>query len=621
MTKLLTIVTVVKNSKENLAAFLRRVKDIKNRDKIELVLIDGLSTDGTIDVIESNSHLISKWTSEPDTGIYDAMNKGIALSSGMYIVLINTDDLIIPDAMTRIIDELSGNSFDIVACAAQMMLNGKKRYLRAPRPLDSAILLRTIPFSHNAAFIRADLYKKIGVYRTDFVIVSDLEFFCRAEKAGAQVKILPITLIESELSGISGRENTLIVEESVQLFRNAYPELSRDFALELFNFRMVYGRSGRHRFDCLAASHFLRESNRLGSDLPRDMKTVVSERPINFVGPGFDILLSRLPRNPEFRRLDAEFIKSRESDANPLITFGITSYNAEATISDTINSLLRQDWPNFEIIIVDDFSEDGTISHIKRFADSRIRLYCNDRNYGVAFSRNRIAMHSRSKYVMFCDDDDISLSQRARACYEKIKSVESQSQCSHVICFTPRKVRPVNADDFYIDAVGRGSPVSGSLIVDYVYAHLLRVSGQAGGDSFYGIDVDRPYAMGTGVGMYPTRLIRALGFNETFRRAEDLEFNLRCADFKERVFFTAIEEPLYIQKITESPEKSKDISFAFYCLLVLTSGSYFFSPRYSPYKVLKGLIRKISSEELRRAMYDMVESSRGFPWPKSRFDS
>lgn len=88
-----SIITVVYNSKKSLATTLESIKKIQYPNK-EIIIVDGNSSDGTKEIIEKNYLDISKWISEPDSGIYDAMNKGIGLSTGEFIWFINAGDKI-----------------------------------------------------------------------------------------------------------------------------------------------------------------------------------------------------------------------------------------------------------------------------------------------------------------------------------------------------------------------------------------------------------------------------------------------------------------------------------------------------------------------------------------------
>lgn len=91
-----------------------------------------------------------------------------------------------------------------------------------------------------------------------------------------------------------------------------------------------------------------------------------------------------------------------------LVSVVIPLYNAEKYIEKTLRSILNQTYSNFEIVIVDDASTDSSIDIVKNICDSRIRLYCNEDNEGIAYTRNRAISLSKGEYIALMDDDDIA---------------------------------------------------------------------------------------------------------------------------------------------------------------------------------------------------------------------
>src|SRR5271157_3624714 len=91
MSPKISIITVVYNGEKVL---LRTIESIANQTfrDIEYIIIDGSSKDGTVGIIENNNHSITKWISEPDKGLYDAMNKGLRMARGEYVLFLNAGD-------------------------------------------------------------------------------------------------------------------------------------------------------------------------------------------------------------------------------------------------------------------------------------------------------------------------------------------------------------------------------------------------------------------------------------------------------------------------------------------------------------------------------------------------
>ena len=108
----ISVITVVLNNKSYIEDCINSVLN-QSYKNVEYIVIDGGSTDGTVDAIRKYEKSISKWISEPDRGIYDAMNKGIALCSGDYIGMLNADDMFSDNSVLQtIIDEFN---FKIIA--------------------------------------------------------------------------------------------------------------------------------------------------------------------------------------------------------------------------------------------------------------------------------------------------------------------------------------------------------------------------------------------------------------------------------------------------------------------------------------------------------------------------
>ena len=134
-------------------------------------------------------------------------------------------------------------------------------------------------------------------------------------------------------------------------------------------------------------------------------------------------------------------IESQRKSAYPLVSVIMPAYNAEKYIDDAISSVLNQNYPNLELIVIDDASTDATVSRIETIDDSRLHLYCNTVNRGIAYTTNRAISNSRGVFIALMDDDDISLADRL--------SVEVEYLMMHPM------VSIVGASTNTIDAEGR----------------------------------------------------------------------------------------------------------------------------------------------------------------------
>lgn len=177
-----TIITVTYNSEKYLQDC---INSIKNQDyyDIEHIIIDGLSTDGTLDIVKRNGNFISKWVSEKDNGMYDAINKGMQMSTGDIIGILNSDDIL---ADTDVISK-------IAECFTNKQINSIYGDLYYVDTLDTNKVLRVwkgqtykrhkfsygwMP-AHPTFYIRRSLVDKLGGYESHYYTAADFEFMTR----------------------------------------------------------------------------------------------------------------------------------------------------------------------------------------------------------------------------------------------------------------------------------------------------------------------------------------------------------------------------------------------------------------------------------------------------------
>ena len=198
---LLTVVTVVYNGALHIE---KAVQSVLSQDylNIEYIIIDGCSSDGTIDIIQSYENKIDYWMSAPDQGIYDAMNKGIMLSRGELIGFLNSDDYYEPGAIRAVIEDYKnkccrgiyyGNSFVIQA-------DLRIRYLS----IGNASLWRGLGFKHQAMFVHRDIHKQFGLYNLAYRIAADYDFVLSAVSKGVKLIHIDKTIVNYSNTGTSG---------------------------------------------------------------------------------------------------------------------------------------------------------------------------------------------------------------------------------------------------------------------------------------------------------------------------------------------------------------------------------------------------------------------------------
>lgn len=178
MNPLLSIITVNLDDRDGLARTLRSVAAQSFSDR-EIVVVDGGSRDGSVDVIRDAGPLVTTWCSEPDRGVYDAQNKGIARARGTYLLFLNSGDaLASTDALERL---LAGPpEEDIVYGDAVIRhLDGRDEAWTFPDRLTFEFLMRE-SLAHPATAIRRSLFERLGPYDATLRIVADYELFLKA---------------------------------------------------------------------------------------------------------------------------------------------------------------------------------------------------------------------------------------------------------------------------------------------------------------------------------------------------------------------------------------------------------------------------------------------------------
>lgn len=205
---LVSIITVVFNAEETIADTLRSVS-LQRYTNIEHIVIDGASTDKTLSVIKRYPH-VAKVISEPDEGIYDAMNKGLSLASGEVVALLNADDHYQHD---RVIDTAVAALYeqDVDACYADLVYVKYDHPAEVVRYWTSRSYEKGLCFSgwmpaHPTLFLRAHVYQQAGLFDTSLRYQADLEFCARIfEKLAITSAYVPEIWVRMRMGGVTNR--------------------------------------------------------------------------------------------------------------------------------------------------------------------------------------------------------------------------------------------------------------------------------------------------------------------------------------------------------------------------------------------------------------------------------
>jgi glycosyltransferase involved in cell wall biosynthesis len=197
---LISVITVSYNSAKTIARTLDSLKNQTCSD-FESIVVDGGSTDDTREIIKSFGERVNHFISEPDQGIYDAMNKGIDLSSGTYIAFLNSDDYYLPNTFQLISEQVNDADIYFGNMIKERELNGKV-FRRTERP-DISRMKETMSIFHPSVFAKRDLFQLLGKFSLDYSLAADYHWLLRAYLNDANFKHIDEVLSVFTIGGVS----------------------------------------------------------------------------------------------------------------------------------------------------------------------------------------------------------------------------------------------------------------------------------------------------------------------------------------------------------------------------------------------------------------------------------
>ena len=225
----LTIVTINRNNATGLEKTLQSVV-AQTLKEFEYIIIDGASTDGSVEVIKKYepcfAHL--KWVSEPDSGIYNAMNKGLHMASGEYIQILNSGDCLAADDLTErmlMALEKANNPSVLYGNMVKCFPDGRRLTDKCFAGQEITMMgMFTGTLNHDPAYIRRELFEKYGYYDENLKIVSDWKWYLQAIILGGeqpQYVDRDVTLFDME--GISETNKELTQTERKMVLEQLFP--------------------------------------------------------------------------------------------------------------------------------------------------------------------------------------------------------------------------------------------------------------------------------------------------------------------------------------------------------------------------------------------------------------
>lgn len=221
----ISVVTGCFNSAKTIADTMRSVAEQTHPD-IEHIVVDGGSWDGTLEVVRKSAGRIARLISEPDRGIYDAMNKGLALSTGDIVGFLNSDDVYAdPDSVAGFARAF--DAADVDACYGDVIFVDQDdpshtvRYWQAGAYAPGRLARGWMP-PHPTFYVRRNIYERSGGFDLSYRLQADFEMAIRLiEGSKIRLRYLPRTLVKMRMGGASNASVGNVIRGNLEAYRAA----------------------------------------------------------------------------------------------------------------------------------------------------------------------------------------------------------------------------------------------------------------------------------------------------------------------------------------------------------------------------------------------------------------
>jgi glycosyltransferase involved in cell wall biosynthesis len=216
----ISLITVCYNSEQTIEKTFKSIIH-QQYSNLEYIVVDGASTDSTLNIIKTYQEYIDKLVSEPDNGIYDAINKGINLATGDIIGIVNSDDYLSTNTLHEVAHTFySNNNIDVIYGNLKIIKpkNSLEYILKPSLPLNKN-KFKGMPMPHPAVYITKKCYKEMGGYSLDYNISSDYEFILRLIQDNKKFLYLDKVLSNMLDGGVSSNNFLKSLQESLLIKR------------------------------------------------------------------------------------------------------------------------------------------------------------------------------------------------------------------------------------------------------------------------------------------------------------------------------------------------------------------------------------------------------------------
>lgn len=269
----ISIITVCLNRVDTIERTVQSVIN-QNYNELEYIIIDGGSSDGTVDIIKKYEPYITYWVSETDYGIYDAMNKGIAKSSGDVVAFLNSDDWYEDDTLCRVNDYF--NQYDPMILSGKQNIFQKKHWIKQMLEFDEKEENIRIGMNcrHPATFVKRALFDRFGGFNTKYKIAADYEWMLRMYDNGIRVMKVDDVFTNFSSKGVSSINTEQTIREAKEIALSALNRNNRYNVQEKEEWRRKIHELYDGEQDILEVKKLIR-NNRLGDRLELKYKFAV----------------------------------------------------------------------------------------------------------------------------------------------------------------------------------------------------------------------------------------------------------------------------------------------------------------------------------------------------------
>jgi glycosyltransferase involved in cell wall biosynthesis len=237
----LSIITINLNNKEGLIKTIQSVVSQTRKD-FEFIVIDGGSIDGSKEIIEKSSEEINYWISEPDRGIYNAMNKGILKSSGDYLLFLNSGDYLYDnETLSYFFNEIQENRYDVIYGNSNYLYDNSNEVVKykSENEITFNLFSKLGAINHQASITRRSCIEKVGYFDENLKIVSDWKLFMIGIfKYNFRIKHIDVILVNYDANGISSIRRDILDKEAKQVLEEEFYYFLKDYD-ELHNLRVI----------------------------------------------------------------------------------------------------------------------------------------------------------------------------------------------------------------------------------------------------------------------------------------------------------------------------------------------------------------------------------------------